>query len=224
MRAVISLGGSVAASPAPKLGFMREFARMLTGVVDRGYRVAVVVGGGRVAREYIKCASELGASQEVCDELGIAVTRMNARLIALALGERAHQRIPRSLEELPEWDRVIVMGGTEPGHTTDAVAAMLAVRLGAEVLVVATDVDGVYSADPKRFPEAVKYARIRAEELEELVGSVHTAGASTIVDPKAVRVIKEHGLRAVVVRGEVERIRAAILGGEHGGTEVVGGA
>jgi len=222
LRAVVSLGGSVAASPLPDVDFMRKFAAMVAGLLQQGHRIAVVVGGGRVAREYITRASELGAGRETCDELGIAVTRMNARLVALALGEHAHQLVPHSLEELPEWDRVIVMGGTEPGHTTDAVAAMLALKLNAELLVVATDVDGVYSADPKRFPEAVKYSRMSAGELLRLSSGEHTAGASAVIDPKAARLIAENRLRTVVVRGEVERIRAAILGGEHGGTEVLG--
>ena len=222
MRAVVSLGGSVAASPMPDVRFMREFAELVAELTERGHSIAVVVGGGRMAREYITRASELGASREVCDELGIAVTRINARLLALALGEHAHQLVPSSLEELPPWDRVIVMGGTEPGHTTDAVAAMLALRLGAELLVIATDVDGVYSADPKRVPGAVKYPRITGAELLRLSAGEHTAGASAVIDPKAARIIAESGLRTVVVKGEIPRIKAALLGGEHGGTEVVG--
>jgi len=221
LRAVLSLGGSVVASPEINLGFIRGFASLVKRLRREGHRLAVVVGGGKVAREYIDAARNLGASESFCDELGILATRMNARLIIAALGSEAYQRVPESVEEVEGWEKVVVMGGTVPGHTTDAVAAMLAARLKAELLVNATNVDGIYSADPKKNPDAKKYERIAVEELLKLVGSEHRAGISTVLDAKAVRIIKEHRIRTLVVKGELARIEAALLGGEHLGTEVV---
>jgi|Deesub1362A_J573_1020465.scaffolds.fasta_scaffold06380_3 uridylate kinase len=220
LKAVLSLGGSIVASPGINLDFIREFASLVTKLRREGYHLAIVVGGGRVARDYIQAARGLGASESFCDELGILATRMNARLVIAALGDEAYEHVPESIEEIEEWDKVIVMGGTTPGHTTDAVAAMLAAKLGAELLVNATNVDGVYSDDPRKNPEAKKYERISVEELIKLVGNEHRAGISAILDPKAVRIIKEHRIKTVVVKGELQRIEAALRGGEHRGTEI----
>ncbi len=219
--AVLSLGGSVVASPEINLEFVRGFASLVKRLRGDGYRLAVVVGGGRVAREYITAARSLGAEESFCDELGILATRMNARIIIAALGEEAYQHVPESVEEVKEWEKVIVMGGTVPGHTTDAVAAMLAAKLKAELLVNATNVDGIYSADPRKNPDARKYDSITVEELASLVGEEHRAGISTVLDPKAVRIIREHRIKTLVIKGELSRIEAALRGGEHLGTEVV---
>ncbi len=221
MRAVLSLGGSVVASPEINLEFISGFASLVKRLRRKGHRLAVVVGGGKVARDYIGAARRLGAEESFCDELGILATRMNARLIIAALGGEAYRRVPESVEEVKEWEKVVVMGGTVPGHTTDAVAAMLATKLKAELLVNATNVDGIYSADPKKNPDAKKYDRIAVEELLKLVDREHKAGISAILDAKAVRIIKENRIRTLVVKGELSRIEAALLGGEHFGTEVV---
>ncbi len=221
LRAVLSLGGSVVASPEINLEFISGFASLVKRLRRKGHRLAVVVGGGKVARDYIGAARRLGAEESFCDELGILATRMNARLIIAALGGEAYRRVPESVEEVKEWEKVVVMGGTVPGHTTDAVAAMLATKLKAELLVNATNVDGIYSADPKKNPDAKKYDRIAVEELLKLVDREHKAGISAILDAKAVRIIKENRIRTLVVKGELSRIEAALLGGEHFGTEVV---
>ncbi|WP_456474085.1 UMP kinase [Candidatus Pyrohabitans sp.] len=220
MKAVLSLGGSIVASPGINLDFIEGFASLIARLHREGHRLAVVVGGGRVAREYITAARSLGAGESFCDELGILATRMNARLVIAALGDLAYPHVPERVEEVEEWDRIIVMGGTVPGHTTDAVAAMLGAKLGAELLVNATNVDGVYSEDPKKNPGARKYERISVEELLRIVGREHRAGASAVLDPKAVRIIGEHRLRTIVVKGELSRIEAALRGGEHHGTVV----
>ena len=62
---------------------------------------------------------------------------------------------------------VVVMGGTHPGHTTDGVAAMLAEHTDAELLVIATSIDGVYTADPKKDPNAEKIEKLSFDELIE---------------------------------------------------------
>lgn len=106
---------------------------------------------GRIARYYITTGRELNASEDQLDEMGIAATRLNARLLQLALGSAAEASVPHTVEEAAKQGRkgrVVVMGGTTPGHTTDGVSAALAERVGATRVVNATSVDGVYSADP----------------------------------------------------------------------------
>lgn len=113
------------------------------------------------------------------------------------------------------------MGGTEPGHTTDGVAAMLAERIGADRIVNATSVDAVYSDDPKTNGEAEKYSEITIERLEELVYGEHGASKSGIFDPLGVKIAKKNKIDIFMVHGrDLEDLRSAILGHKVKGTVV----
>lgn len=116
---------------------------------------------------------------------------------------------------------ILVMGGTEPGHTTDGVAAMLAERIGADRIVNATSVDAVYSDDPKTNGEAEKYSEITIERLEELVYGEHGASKSGIFDPLGVKIAKKNKIDIFMVHGrDLEDLRSAILGHKVKGTVV----
>lgn len=115
--------------------------------------------------------------------------------------------------------RILVMGGTEPGHTTDAVAAMLAARIGAGRVVNATSVDAVYSADPRSDPNAERYTDITIGRLEELVYTDHGAGKSSVFDPLGVKVAKENHTDIMMVNGRnLPELEKAIAGDPFDGT------
>jgi len=171
MRVVVSVGGSVL---VPELGAERveAYAEVLLDVVESGHELGVVVGGGPVAREYIGTARALGADEISLDRLGIEVTRLNARLLAGALGDAAVSRPVEAVENAREVFRrgdIPVLGGTTPGHTTDAVATGVAEHAGADLLVYATSVDGVFDADPGVEKDAAKFDRLSPTELVEVV-------------------------------------------------------
>jgi len=127
---VISYGGSILAPEEIDTGFISRVAELLKKAEGSVY---VVVGGGEIAREYIERGRELGANESLLDEIGILATRMNAYLLLSALGSEAYPRVAESIDEaITAKQRIVVMGGTVPGHTTDAVAALLAERLGSK--------------------------------------------------------------------------------------------
>ena len=226
MRVVVSIGGSVLA-PDLAPGRVRGHAAVIDELVAAGHEVAVVVGGGGVARDYIGTARELGASEYDLDALGIAVTRLNARLLVAALQSEAspepaveHAEARASLRR----GEVAVMGGTVPGHTTDAVAALLGEAVEADLVVFATSVPGVFSADPKRDDTAERFDRLSAAELVDIIASIElSAGSNAPVDLLAAKVLQRSGLRAIVLDGtDPERIGAAVEDdGSVEGTEVV---
>jgi uridylate kinase len=115
------------------------------------------------------------------------------------------------------------MGGVMPGQTTDAVAAALAEYVGADLLVYATSVDGVYSADPDTDTDAEKYDRLTPADLVDVIAPMSRgAGASAPVDLLAAKLIERSGMRTIVLDGtDPERIGAAVRRGDHGGTDVV---
>lgn len=113
-----------------------QTAHCVQELVKDGFRVAVVVGGGSVARTYINAAEALGCNNGVKDHFGILVSRLNSRLFIEAIGsEYAFSEPPESLSALRQALQtrpVVVLGGLQPGQSTTAVAALCAEFLSAE--------------------------------------------------------------------------------------------
>ena len=227
MRLTVNFGGSVLSPDWPDVESLRLAAESVRELVRRKQEVLVVVGGGRPARRYIEAGRELGGTESLLHELGIGVTRLNALLLAMALGELSEPRPPTTFREAVQMmlrGKVPVMGGTVPGHTTDAVAAMAAKATRSSLLVYVTDVDGVYTADPKLDPTARKLERIGVEELVKMVGSRVTPGMRAILDPVAVKLLQQLRIRTVVIgKGEIPRIPLIAEGEKHSGTEILTG-
>ena len=225
MKVVVSIGGSVL---VPELGTDRvaEHAAVVEDLVADGCRVGAVVGGGGVAREYISAARDLGANEIELDQLGIDVTRLNARLLIAALGGDSVTAPAKDYEEAGEALQrggISVMGGVAPAQTTDAVGAALAEYVDADLLVYATSVPGVYSDDPNENAEATKYDRLSAADLVDVIAGLEmNAGASAPVDLLAAKIIQRSGMRTIVLDGtDPDRISRAVRYGEHDGTDVI---
>ncbi|MDW5564080.1 MAG: UMP kinase [Methanomassiliicoccus sp.] len=225
-KVVISLGGSIII-PGDRDGeFLHRFASLL-GPLANDYELFVVCGGGRIARYYITTGRQLGAEEDDLDVMGIEVTRLNARLLQLALGSLGYEDVPRTIEQTAAQGRkgkVAVMGGTTPGHTTDGVSAALAERVGASRIVNATSVDGVYDSDPRKNKECVKFDRLTFDELNAMMGKgKHGAGNSHVFDPLGAEIVKRCRIPILVVDGrDLEEMKAAILGQGIKGTVIDG--
>ena len=223
-KVVVSVGGSVLVPDEDDAHFLRDLAALLRSA-SREVRLFAVTGGGRVARYYIETGRELGIPERRLDELGIDVTRMNARLLGAALKGRANREPATSYAEAARLSRrhaVVIMAGTRPGHTTDRVSASLARFVGAVRIVNATSVDGVYTADPRTVPGARRLERITFEELAKLTGEGHrTAGPNMVFDPVAARLLARDRIPLSVVRGrDLAALEAALLGKAFEGTLV----
>ena len=223
MKVVLSIGGSVLV-PDLDPGRVDAYAAAIRGLAD-DHEVGVVVGGGAVAREYIETARTLGANEIALDRIGIGVTRLNARLLIAALGDVAAPTPPAEYAEAGAAIRrgeVPVMGGTHPAHTTDAVSAALAEDAGADLLVYATSVPGVYSADPNEDDGAERYDELTARELVGVIADLEmAAGASAPVDLLAAKIVERAGLDAIVLDGtDPETVVRAVETGEFEGTRI----
>jgi uridylate kinase len=113
------------------------------------------------------------------------------------------------------------MGGVAPGQTTDAVAALLAEYVHADKLIVATSVDGVYTADPEKDPQAEKITRMTHGELSRMAAQTEMkAGSRSPVDPLAAKIIERSSISTSIVLGKnIENLKKGALGG-HTGTEI----
>jgi uridylate kinase len=224
MKVVVSIGGSVL-TPTVDSDRVGTYASVIEELSDAGHDLGIVVGGGPTAREYISAARELGANEIELDDLGIAVTRLNARLLIAAIDDRAAPTPPtdhdRALEAFRRGD-IPVMGGTVPGHTTDAVGTALAEYVDADLLVYATSVPGVYDADPNVDDSASKYESMPPSELVDVVSGIEMeAGSNAPVDLLATKLLERSGLRAAVIDGTEPTNLAAAVDGEHDGTDIL---
>jgi len=216
MKLVIRFGGSVIASPLnPKL--IGEYAELLKKLKDEGYNVVAVTGGGEIARQFIEAAKSLGLREAVQDELAIKASRLVAELLQKKLGSEACQKIPVSVEEAENClkkGKIVVMGGLKPGMTTDTVAALVTKAIKADMLVKATDQEGIYTKDPKKYKDARLLRKVKIEDLEKIFEeNKHKAGIHQILDPEAIKILKELKLKVVVVNGfKPENVELAVKG------------
>jgi uridylate kinase len=216
MRVVLRIGGSVVASPV-NTELMSKYAEMVQTLKERGHEVAVVVGGGSLAREFIGFAKKLGLAEQAQDEVAISVSRLFAQLFLKKLGDISCKKVACTLDDAAKClseGKIMVMGGLKPGITTDAVAALVAERVKANLLVKGTDQDGVYDKDPRKHADAVKLDRLSFDDLPKIFEeNQHKAGMHQIIDPEAVKVLKRERVKLIVVNGfEPENVLAAVTG------------
>jgi len=157
-----------------------EIAEKIKRVYDLGVQVAVVIGGGNIWRG--STGVERGMEQSVADQIGMIGTVMNGLALqdalerigipsrvqtAVAMNAVAEPYIRlRAIRHLEKGRVVILTGGTgNPYFTTDSAAALRAMEINAEIVIKATKVNGVYTADPKKDSSAVRYSSIGYEQV-----------------------------------------------------------
>ncbi|MEF8873793.1 MAG: UMP kinase [Candidatus Thermoplasmatota archaeon] len=201
---VISIGGSILLPEDGRVSRLVSLAELLREHSEEK-DLYLVVGGGRIARRYINWGRKLGADESALDELGIGTSRLNARLLITALEKNVYPVPAENFDEAISAGNhynMVTMGGTHPGHTTDAVAAMLAERLDSNRLINATSVDGVYTSDPDKKENAEKIEKLDYEELIEIVSKgEHGAGPNVVFDPLAANIIKRANIETYVLDG-----------------------
>jgi uridylate kinase len=219
---VISLGGSIFSKEAGvDIKYVKELSNEILELAE-SHELFIVAGGGKTARSFINDGRNLGADEDFLDRLGIMATRLNAFVVSASLGERGLDFVPERVEEADdiEHDKIFVMGGTVPGHTTDAVSAMLAAHVGADLFINATNVDGVYEHDPRKNPSAKRFEKLTYNELLKIVKTdEYQAGTSTVIDPKAARIIHKNQIKTIILDGrKVKNIVDAVKGEVRGTT------
>ncbi len=223
MRIVIRIGGSVVANPINTV-LMSQYAQTIAAIKQQGHQVAVVLGGGALAREFIDIAQKLGLDMISQDEVAISCSRLFAQLFVKKLGEAACSKVVVSLDEATEClskEKIVVMGGLRPGITTDTVATLVAERVGADMLLKGTDQNGVYNKDPRKYPNAAKLDHLTFQELAKIFEyNEHKAGIHQIIDPEAVKMLLRSHIKTVIVSGYDPQNMLSAIAGENVGTVI----
>jgi len=223
MKIVIAIGGSILLKEYDYQKF-QEYSEILKSLSNE-HELFVVVGGGKPARDYISVIRDLNGGEAQCDDIGIEVTRINAKLLLTALGDYAYQRVPHNFQEALEFSasgKIIVMGGTEPAHSTDAVSAILAEYIHADKLINLTSVDGMYNKDPNKYEDAELIKEITASEMMEFISGKDTkAGTYEFFDMTAIQMIKRSSIETVIANGYTPENLTKVINGEDIGTKII---
>ncbi|MHB1864178.1 MAG: UMP kinase [Gemmatimonadaceae bacterium] len=229
-RVLIKLSGEALAG---KMGFGFDFdtidrlADEVVSVVRLGATVGMVIGGGNIVRGTI--LSKMGMDRVTADYMGMLGTVINALAVqdilerkgivtrvmtAIRMEELAEPYIRRrALRHFEKGRSVIFAAGTgNPYFSTDTAAVLRAIQIKADVIIKATSVDGVYSADPKQDPTATRYEEISYRDvmIEEL----------KVMDQTAVTLCKENDLPLIVLNIHRPGAIARAVRGEREGTLV----
>ncbi|DAC72437.1 MAG TPA: UMP kinase [Thermoplasmata archaeon] len=219
---VVSIGGSVVLSDEADSSFLQKLTTLFKKISEE-YKLFVIVGGGSIARRYIQLGRQLGFDEDTLDLLGIDVTRVNARIITNLLGI-SNKEIPHTTSEALKLNLpIVVMGGTDPKHSTDLVGAEIAEKTRAVRFVNATNVDGIYDKDPKKFRDAKQLKEVTIDSLIAQYGTTWgAAGKNIFMDEPALAIIKRAKLTTYIVNGKrLDQLEKALTGQPFDGTTIL---
>ncbi len=220
-RIVIKLSGRIFSMDNVKM--LKDYASFLVKI-SKICQPIIIAGGGNIARHYITHARSSGADESTLDELGIEISRLNAKLLIYALKNKAYSHPPTTLQEVRhavDDGLIVVTGGLHPGQSTNGTAALIAEKINAEQFLNATDVDGVYDKDPNKFKNAKKFKRIELKNLKNmLVHEDSIAGGYDLMDIVALKIIERSKIKTRILKADIKTLEKAIKGVDVG-TEIV---
>jgi uridylate kinase len=207
---------------------VRAIAADIKGVVDLGVQVCLVIGGGNIFRGVSGAAAGMERAQ--ADSMGMLATVMNALAMQSALEKlgiptRVQSAIPmeqvcepfirrRAVRHMEKGRVVIFAAGTgNPFFTTDTAAALRAAEMGCDALFKGTQVDGVYSADPRKNPDAERYTTLTYLDM--------LARDLAVMDAAAISLARENRLPIIVFNIHEQGAFTAVIKGEGRFTTVV---
>jgi uridylate kinase len=227
MVTVISLGGSIVAPDGVDVEFLKKFLSLIRSFIegDAERHFIFVVGGGAPARRYQSAYREISAENIKDDEadwIGIMATRLNAQLVKALTSEWCNQEVVYNpMEVNPLTGRVLVAAGWKPGFSTDYDAVLLAERFGANMVINLSNIDKVFTADPKIDPDARPIDKISWEDFRIIVGDKWIPGKNVPFDPVASRHAQKIGLKVICAGGkDLDNFGKILRGEDFFGTEI----
>ena len=238
---VLSVGGSIIAPEAPDATFLSEFGAMATDwlLSKKDARLILVAGGGGPARLYQNAYRDVAktftaqqkkaagfadeaATNNACDWLGIMATRLNAQLLKTVFGPLCEQDVVYNPTQVGDFTgRILVAAGWKPGFSTDNDAVLLAERFNADTVVNLSNIEKVYTDDPRKNPNAKPLDTISWADFRKMVGDEWVPGKNCPFDPIASKKASEMKLTVICAGGKnIPNIRAILDGKDYIGTTI----
>ena len=206
--------------------FLKSFTRTIGGLIREDDRrgFILVVGGGGPARAWQNAYRDVCEtySPEEADWIGVMATRLNAQLVRAIFAERCNQDVvtdPSRAESMT--GKILVAAGWKPGFSSDYDAVILAERFNAQTVINLSNIEKVYTADPKVDPSARPLDRISWEDFRAMVGDEWVPGKNVPFDPIASRHAQKIGVRVICAAGrDLANLEKIIRGGDFTGTTI----
>jgi len=230
MVTVLSVGGSIVAPETPDTDFLVNFSKMIRNwlAVDAGRKLILVIGGGGPARIYQQSykkiieQNNIQMTDEQADWIGITATRLNAQLLKAIFSDICKQDVVYDPTQVTEFTgRILIAAGWKPGFSTDTDAVILAERFAASTVVNLSNIEKVYTDDPRTNPDAQPLDNISWDDFRKMVGDEWTPGKNTPFDPIASRRAQQAGISVICAGGrDIENTKNILDGKDFKGTKI----
>lgn len=226
---ILSVGGSIVAPEFPDTDFLKAFVATVKDFLSKNpeSRLILVVGGGGPARIYQKAFRDVadaaaGSATDAADWIGIMATRLNAQLVKAAFGELCAESVVTDPTAANEFTgRILVAAGWKPGFSTDNDAVLLAEKFAGDTVVNLSNIEKVYTDDPRKNPDAKPLDEISWADFRKMVGDEWVPGKNCPFDPIASKKAAELGLKVICAGGKnLDNIRAILEGKPYIGTTI----
>jgi uridylate kinase len=223
---VMSVGGSLIVPDQIDTNFLTNFKTFIEAEVNTtDRRFIIIAGGGKTARRYQDAAASVSTlDSEDLDWLGIHATRLNGHLLRTIFKDTAYRVMltnPDEILDAPKEARVIVASGYRPGASTDLRAIQIAEKVGAVKVINLSNIDYVYTDNPKTNPDAKKITDITWAEFRTLIPDSWDPGLSSPFDPVAAKEAQQKNIEVASINGEhLEELHKYLNQQEFTGTRI----
>ncbi len=230
---VVKLGGSLVSPSNEKLfdfNYLKDLKKILLPLFDKGYKFFFILGGGSLMRMYRDQAREAGITKDNdLHWIGTTVNVLHAQIFRAFFSEFADEEIIKFEDYYQEGPiniekSIKAGGGGRPGHSGDVDAVRVALKSNADYILSLKNIDYIYTADPKFFPEATPINQLNWDEYMEIIGnpSKHPPGGNFPVDPIASKMAKENKLKMIIMSGwDIQNVENFLLDKEYKGSVIV---
>ena len=224
---VLSVGGSIVVPDVPDTAFLNDFSEMVREWLaeDESRKLILVVGGGAPARVYQNAYRAVGGNAKddnQADWIGIMATRLNAQLLKAIFADLCDQDVvydPTTAKDFT--GRILVAAGWKPGFSTDTDAVLLAEKFGAKTVVNLSNIEKVYTDDPRKNPDAKPLDTISWADFRKMVGDEWQPGKNCPFDPIASKKASENGMTVICAGGKnIPNIRCILDDKPFIGTQI----
>lgn len=202
---VVSLGGSVVIPDKINFILIKRFSALIKKEVKKGKKFVIIVGGGKISREYQEALYKVSKSScEEMDWIGINVTYLNSFLLKSSLAKEANPVIFDKRFKIKNFNKysVIIGCGWRPGRSTDFVSTQIATDFGIKKVVNLGKPDYVYSSDFKKDKNAKPIYKISWDDYLEIIPKKWRPGLNTPFDPVAAKLAKKKNIQVIIASGE----------------------
>jgi uridylate kinase len=202
---VMSVGGSLIVPDHIDTDFLTTLKSFIDAETANGRRFIIIAGGGRTARNYQEAASAVTElTNEDLDWMGIHATRLNGHLLRTIFRDTAYHEMitnPDTVQDIPGAPAVVIASGYRPGASTDLRAIQIANLVGAKKVINLSNIDYVYTADPRQDETAEKIEHISWADFRQLIPAEWDPGLSSPFDPVAAKEAEANSIGVAIING-----------------------